>query len=213
MSTGRDLTQRQATTAGHVDRRVVGTPVEVTNALTTLAASGRLVAATQPRPMPAGDPWVYLIVRLLDPQPVEQLAAPWYRRAGGIAAIVAGVLAVVTGLGYLVYLLVQAVIAALPLLLAGLVDRVPDLARTRPGRGVLPRPALPRMSALMGPTAGATPDPVALAEMLTAKRGEIDGAAELFARLTGTSRRPPALHPIRNRSGEITREVSREIAR
>lgn len=108
--------RRLAAPVLYVDRPVIGTEVEVANVLRNLRGRGQLVASTPARPVGTGDPRVQLIVRIL-PTPPQPVAAPWYRTPRGIAGIVATVLVILAGLGYLAFLLVQAVIAALPLLL------------------------------------------------------------------------------------------------
>jgi hypothetical protein len=100
----------------HTDRTVVGNPVEVTNALTTLTATGRVVGTTRPRRMPGNDPRVYVIVRLLD-RPASLGPVRRRNRLAVVAAVVGTVLLTLAGLGYLAFVLLQAVVAALPAIL------------------------------------------------------------------------------------------------
>lgn len=119
----RTLIRRQAVgPAPVIDRRVVGSPVEIARFLTAAGLSGRLVSSSELRPMPAGDPRVYVAVRLCE-RPVEQVvtAARWRRRPGLVATVTATVVVVVSALGVALYLLVQAVIALMPYVIAGLV--------------------------------------------------------------------------------------------
>lgn len=107
--------------AGFVDRTVVGTPTEVTNVLTAAQATGRLVYASAPRPMPSGDPRVSVTVRVLDRSPtVARAPRRRLKRPTMVAIAVATILPVLIGLSYAAVLLVQTVIALIPAILAGL---------------------------------------------------------------------------------------------
>lgn len=111
-----------AAVARYIDRTVVGTPVEVTNVLAAARATGRLVSATAPRPMPTGDPRVAVTVRVLDPTPVpvRRVSRRRLSRPATAALVVTAVLPVLIGLVYAVVVLVQTVIALIPAILAGL---------------------------------------------------------------------------------------------
>jgi type IV secretory pathway TrbD component len=111
--------------ARYVDRDVVGTPDQVANVLRNAASRGRLVAATAPVGVP-GDPYrVRLRVRFRAPSPGPTARRAPVRRSvrrrllasGAVVTAASGVLA---GAVYLVWLAVQALIAAGPVLLIAL---------------------------------------------------------------------------------------------
>jgi hypothetical protein len=127
------MTRQTRTTPAprYVDRTVVGTPAHVANVLRSTMDNGRLVAATAPRPVVNMPGTVMLRMRLHPPTPgptpaarivaartaVPPLPRRWRRRAAVVTAVSVLALAVVAGLAYLVWLAVQALIAALPLLI------------------------------------------------------------------------------------------------
>jgi hypothetical protein len=114
--------------AGFVDRTVVGTPTEITTVLAAAQATGRLVYASAPRPMPAGDPRVSVAVRVLDRSPtvaraparpavIARTPRRRLKRPTVVAMAVTAILPVLIGLGYAIVLLVQTVIALIPAIL------------------------------------------------------------------------------------------------
>ncbi|MFI7490781.1 hypothetical protein ACIBXA_20605 [Micromonospora echinaurantiaca] len=117
------LARRTTARPAVVARRVVGTPAEVAATVALVRDSGRLVAMTAPRQIP-GDSRVTVTVRFLDngrpaPAPVRRL-----RRGHVVAAVAVAVptLGAVAVAGYLAAVqLVQAVRAAFPLILGGVV--------------------------------------------------------------------------------------------
>ncbi|MFC0533954.1 hypothetical protein [Phytohabitans kaempferiae] len=127
------MTRQTRTTSPprYVDRTVFGTPEHVANVLRSTMDNGRLVAATAPRPVVNMPGAVMLRMRLHQPTPgtvhsprivtARTIAAPlprrWRRRAAVVTAVSVLSLAVLAGVAYLVWLAVQALIAALPLLI------------------------------------------------------------------------------------------------
>jgi len=123
-----------------VGRTVVGSPDHVANVLRSTMDSGRLVAATAPVPVPNAPDVVAVRMRLraptpsgatrsgqLKPTPARLVTAytltsttprRWRRRAAVIAALTALAAGLLAGVAYLVWLAMQALIAALPVLVA-----------------------------------------------------------------------------------------------
>lgn len=102
----------------HVDQPLVGTPAQVANVLATARRQGRLIGATEPRPFAPGDDRVILTLRLVNPPEDDGQRR---RRAVTIGTVVALVLAILIGLGWLVYTLIQAAIAMGSLLIGSAV--------------------------------------------------------------------------------------------
>lgn len=95
-----------------VDRRVVGSPEYVRSTIQLIQRSGRLVHVSPWQESPEG---VQVTVRFLERQ--EQAAAPTSQRRWPAVATVAGVGVTVLGVGaYALIRLVDAVIAALPVI-------------------------------------------------------------------------------------------------
>ncbi|WP_328851201.1 hypothetical protein OG994_25505 [Micromonospora globbae] len=102
-----------------VARRIVGTPAEVAATVALVRDSGRLLSMTTPQQIPGTTNRVTVTVRFLDnrrpaPAPVRRL-----RRGPVVAAVAVPAVGAVVAVGYLAAQLVQAVRAAFPLILGG----------------------------------------------------------------------------------------------
>ena len=105
--------RRTGATPYTVERRIVGTPAEVTSTVARVRRSGRLVAMTTPRWMPAGDARVWVNVRFLAaPTDSARQSAADRRRVvlrtvGCIAAVLVPVAVIAAGLFYVMARLVD----------------------------------------------------------------------------------------------------------
>lgn len=115
------------------DRRIIGTPEQVRNAIQRIQSSGRLVHASPWRETPEG---VTVTVRILD-QPAQPTPAPRVRRRRWPIAAAAASVATVSGVAvYALVRLVDAVIDALPVIFGALLLLALVAVLSKPGRSV-----------------------------------------------------------------------------